>query len=441
MFVARIILLVSFGSAALYGFLGVASMVLYYCTMTIPVFYTSIDGGGLHIGDTALIGLLLARLWGKKVLCTSSSKVLAALALWSILVGLCHIIANNVASAQWGGVFFNITVRWGGLWLIPIFVVSENAQGRKLLIRLLVLVSLAMSVVHIYILHTRNPQLMQVLYYQFGANDEGSEIIEVLNASGATLRLVPNGVMLCLAIFSFAFVRFALELRFFRALIWLCVAGVNSLVLFSQQSKSIFIVGVIVVAGALVISISTRRQLLLLASKCLGLLLLAGVSLVLDLATSSGYVETTIERLKTEVNLESGSVSTRLSDTVVALQIAAESPIWGTGKAYFSDDSRLAGQGGVGGGYDAHALVMLAVMCGFPSVVLMCLACFLFVGGLRWSNFLYWNPNTHGLIFGIFAVFIFGVSGGGAIFTMPQAIVPITVFWGLIEGEFYEKKA
>ena len=164
-------------------------------------------------------------------------------------------------------------------------------------------------------------------------------------------------------------------------------------------------------------------------------LLLAVVLGVMQLERRSGYqfLRLTMERFSTQSRIEERSFSGRLTDNAAGLELVAAHPLFGLGattfESFLPNDRRSTASG-----FDAHAIVQLAVCAGIPASLLAFAAFWHFLTYIpwKWVNTMPWQVT--GLLAGFLMLLAVGIVNAGGILTDQSSLVTLGVFWGLLDG-------
>jgi hypothetical protein len=331
-------------------------------------------------------------------------------------------------------IFYNLIVRYGLLWIIPVAIMYMAEERRKFIIKYTICCSLFVIAVQVYALYSQDPLFIISAYSQFD-NIETNIYDPETSLHGyfqADLlpRLYPSGAILVQMVMVYLIGLYFIKNRiknlskFLLLLVIICCF----MFILSLQQRSAFLalfIAVLFIITRPNINFGTR----------LPRILIAGIIMLLCLyffgkAMEFPLIETMEDRFS------QGLIDTpnRMLDNGLALVEIIHSPLYGNGRAYLLEEALNAGLDTHG--YDAHALLQASAMAGLPFMIMI----FIIIIKLFRRSILmksqYHDPEVISISAALIYVVFLSLINTVQLFTEIKDIVPFVIFMGLLLAKF-----
>ena len=422
--------------------IGVAIVLFNLSTLVFSWSSVTVAGGiVLKLSDAALIGLAVWLFWNWRGRLQSWERpfvmvlvCFAAAGFWRLCVGSADPTVSRICVA------YNMVVRFGLLWILPIVVARCRQSARAWILGAGAVFCVGVGLAQIYAYKTADASFI-VSHFQ-GLNAASEQMIEHVTAQGESYKVVAPGIILCFIAFFIALAgSFFISAKTpFRLICAALAVGILSFVIVAFRSKSFF-----ATACLGIVAISALKPVFANAGWFRSVLVLCcmpALALLAGALFERQFVEATMARFDEDFSIHSASIGGRLGANLVAADVALSFPIFGFGRenlpASFGASDYAAS---VATTNDGHAFVMLAAFAGLPTALLATWA----LGGL-----LYLVPWKHlgnlpwlivGYLGGIVATLCLALTNATPLFNQPFALAPFLIVCGLLVAELEVARA
>jgi hypothetical protein len=343
------------------------------------------------------------------------------IALWTLIAGAANLSSGGVLTPA---LFLRTTVRLVPYWVaLPVLRRLPPRDLRKLVTGAVV-IAIGVTLLHLYIVLTKNQELLVKLYYAWSvpgthANDEIRQKLQT-HSSDIT-RAIPDGMTLITSVCAGCMAALACAPHLWRqrhVIGVLLICGLGALITLTRSVAIVLLIGVPLIAA-----LTVRRPSTCIKVIVAPLALLSALALV-DQFAELKILEPFAARVANFANDYAGGRGERIVDTNEGLQELSENVLCGLGVIDPLYKHTVYGS-------DAHGLVRLALLGGVPLVVLVILVS---ISALRWR----WHGKHPLRIVGLFVVLhewlliALGATGG---FVWIRCLVPMILGFALLTSK------
>jgi hypothetical protein len=392
---------------------------------------TSIAGlGSLQLSDFAILGLTANLLFHPRPWRDHKYGIWLLIVLWVLGIALIHSIsrADGLKTA------YDLAVRYGLMWLIPIIVAELAPAKRRTLLLGMLACGLLVTGIQAYTYAKHDPSFATRMYFQFQDSPaynrpDTDARREFLN--NAFPRLYPSGALLVQSLMVFALVNYMLSHRpkwsNWPMATLFCLYG---LFFVSLRQRS----GVIALAVALFLFLKSTRagnRRLRPALRVVSIAVAGTIAvLVYQNATGASFLDDFGNRFRNENIFEQ---QYRVHDDWLALKATLKSPLAGTGAFDVQDLAQEEGRQSLG--LDVHPLLSVAVLGGLPLLFLVLAAAWRC--GKRGRLILFRagaGDESIAAVISLAYMFCVAIMSFSQQFTQVRDMLPMLLFVGFIES-------
>ena len=411
------------------------AVLLYRCTVPLPWLYMRVGGlGGLELSDPALIGLLIGVLLNPRSITFPGQKWLWGVVCWYAISSAYTFFFGFNDSRRSDAL--NEFIRYGLSYVIPVAIVLASRQERKWLVRCCFLVAGLCCLLQSYIITSGDYNF----FIRHGLIDPSrSADVDSVIQIGGMYKISFQGLLLTVAVFFFCLSSILMHWQEIGAGRWflLPLTFGCSLAIYSFRSKSLM---VLVGIGLLALLVTPGRALgnrVLMAILLLGALAL-GLRIV-ESRSEMNFLTETFDRFRSDTaEWDVGSVGSRIGDNIRAVELVGRYPLFGIGRPDLTLGGDILSEGMPAfdwQGYDAHALLMLAVFIGLPGAVMAALALTGLMAQIPWMQLGRASWTAGGCVCGFSALVALGMGNAVPVLTQRPELTAFMVFWGLALAE------
>lgn len=407
--------------------IGILIVTISLSTVVIPFLYQPIPGiGGIQASDFALMGIAAHLLLYKKLNLTRDKRIFIFICLWFLFIAIMEMLPGGKGI----NASYNLFIRTGLLWLVPVAAMSIPSKLRKRIFLYLIGCALFITVVQAYAFVGKNPAFVVSTYYQFQNPDffpNPEENLRYYYQAGILPRIYPSGALLVqmVAIFLIgvllgkkarsrletvalfcalvAFFGFIISLRQRSAIISLCL---SLAFLLSGPAKRM----------------NRRTSPVLIFS--LGIALLVGVG-IFEKSLKFSFMEELSAHFKESLL----DVPNRMLDNGLAISALLRYPLFGIGRPNLIEEAKASGLNTFG--RDVHPFLAAGLLAGLPFMMMLCQLILDLYRRYRLRQ----NARDDWVMIAeasalLYVIFL-ALLNTAPIFTSPKDMVPFLVFSGL----------
>lgn len=407
--------------------IGILIVTISLSTVVIPFLYQPIPGiGGIQSSDFALMGIAANLLLYKKLNLNRDKRIFIFICLWFLLIAIIEILPGGKGI----NASYNLFIRTGLLWLVPVAAMTIPIERRKRIFLYLIGCALFITVIQAYAFIGKNPAFVVRTYYQFQNPDffaNPEENLRYYYEAGILPRIYPSGALLVQMVTIFligvllgkkvrsrletvalfcavvAFFGFIISLRQRSAMISLCISLVFLLI---GQAK-----------------INNRRKSPVLIFS-LGLAILVGVG-IFEKVFNYSFIEELTAHFKESLF----NVPNRMLDNGLAISALLRSPLFGVGRPNLIEEAKASGLNTLG--RDVHPFLAAGLLAGIPLIIMVCKLIFDLYRRYRLRQK---APHPWVMVAeasAILYVLLLAFANTAPIFTSEKDMVPFLIFSGL----------
>lgn len=416
--------------------IGILLIVLNLSTIGISFMYYTIPTlGGIQIADAAICGIalnLLVKNLDKKTQPTNNEVMpIWMIVGWFLFIAIAHGLLGQ------GGInsAYNIFVRTGMLWIIPIAMIHASAENRRLIIFYLLGASIFVALCQAYALWGNDPSFVVSAYYQFENIEfyqNPENIIKSYFDSAKLLRILPNGAMMVQMCLIYLIVIALIKNNLKKLKYVLGVTIIVFVVFLLSLNMRSAIISLFIVLSIQIYYVLKKGSLSVFKIWAYGMIILL-CCVFLDVVAGLPIIENLVDRFSQDIF----SYELRMNDNLGALLEIIRSPIIGLGKITIGMEVRQLGLNSLG--YDVHSILSVGLLGGIPLLIFVTI--FLIKLFSIIIHFMQVDDvqNKYLTISASFALtysLVLSLLNTGNVLTSPKDMVPFLVFVGFVLGEY-----
>jgi|GEM_PF-6396889 len=347
---------------------GILLLMINTCTITIPFLYYKIPGiGGLQMSDFALMGIAANLFAYKRLSLNHDKRIFIFTCLWFLCVAAIELGPGGKGI----NVFYNMFIRTGLLWLVPVAIISMPRKTTQRLFVFITLCALFVTVIQGYAFYGHDAAFVAGAYYQFQNPDvyldPEQNMVDCYDMD-ILPRMYPSGTLLVLMVMIFYVGVLFADVKRSRWETFCIVAGLVAFSLFflSLRQRSAILalcLPILFLMRSQARNIQNRRRLFTYALS-FGVVILVSISLALKL-TNLSFFQELIGRFQDTLVIGSN----RLLDDGLAMRAIIQSPLNGIGRTSLIPEARASGLNTLG--LDVHPFLAAGLLAGVPFMTLI----------------------------------------------------------------------
>lgn len=405
---------------------GILLVIINLSTITLPFLYQALPGiGGIQVSDFALMGVAAHLLLYKKLNLNRDKRIFIFICLWFLFIAILEILPGGKGISA----SYNMFIRMGLLWLVPVAIIAMSIEQRKRTLMYLIGCAVFITVMQGYAFYGHNPAFVVGAYYQFQNPDfftNPEENMLDYYRAGILPRIYPSGALLVQMVMVFLLGVLFTKVKKSR---WETVALFGSLVAFFAFSLSLrqrsAILGLFIAIVFLLAQLRNikNRGRILLYIFLLFVAIFLGVSFCEKSLNYSFREELTARFHESLINAPN-----RLLDNGLAINVIFDSPLIGIGRTNVIEEARASGLNTLG--RDVHPFLAVGLVAGVPFMLLVGRLIFYLYRRYRLGKKAPQDwvviAMASAILYALFLAFV----NTAPIFTDPKNAIPFLIFIG-----------